>query len=607
MRKTVFFLILPVFLLLAGMRGTAQNTKDDQLAIMFFQEKDYEKAASIFLRLYEEKPSNYYYSYLIFCFLETQQFREAEKLVRKQMKMEPATRRYAVDLGYVYKRQDEPAKAQKQFDEILKDLPAERGSISEVGNAFLSRRETELAIKTYQKGRQLVPDYPFNMELANIYMSTGDINQMTEEYLNYLDFDVTKLNYVQDRMQDVLGNDPDGSRNELFRKAMLRRIQKYPDRTYYSEMMIWYSVQQKDFDMAFTQSKSIDRRLGENGQKIYELARLCISNGALDVADEALRYVIAKGKDAPFYMSSRIELLNVAYLRLTGDYAKTPAQLLQLEKDYETTLAELGYNTGTLHLIRNLAHLEAFYLNNTGKAIDILNQALDIQAATQQQRADIKLELGDIYLFSGEVWEATLLYAQVDKQFKNDPLGHEAKFRNARLSFYIGEFNWAKAQLDVLKAATSKLICNDAMELSLMLGDNLFVDSTASGLKVYARARLLEYQNKDALALQTLDSIALLNVPHSLNDEVLFTKAGIAEKQNRFQEADSLYRECYTQFPEDILADNALFKRAGLNETQLNNKATAMELYQELLTKFPGSLFTVDARKRFRLLRGDAL
>lgn len=607
MIKKLLFLVLLSIGLFAQFPALSQNSKDDQLAIMFFQEKDYEKAASIFLRLYEEKPSNYYYTYLIYCYLESQQYKEAEKLVRKQIKMEPATKRYAVDLGYVYKRQDEPAKAQKQYDEILQNLPAERNSISEIGNAFLSRRESELAVKTYMKGRQLVPDYPFNMELANIYMSMGDINQMTEEYLNYVDYDITKINYVQDRMQDVLANDPDGTKNENFRKAILKRIQKYPDRTYYSEMLIWYSVQQKDFDMAFTQAKSIDKRMGTNGQKVYELAKLCVSNNSLDVADEALRYVIAKGKEAPFYMSSRIELLNVAYLRLTGNYTKTQGQLIQLEKDYETTLAELGFNTGTIHLVRNLAHLEAFYLDNTDKAIDILNQALEIPAASNQQKADCKLELGDIYLFAGEVWEATLLYSQVDKVFKNDPLGHEAKFRNAKLSFYIGEFNWAKAQLDVLKAATSKLICNDAMELSLMLGDNLFEDSTATGLKVYARAKLAEYQNKDDQALQILDSIALLNVPHSLNDEVLFTKAGIAVKKNQYPLADSLYQLCYTTYPEDILADNALFKRAELNDLQLNNKAVAMELYQELLTKFPGSLFTVDARKRFRALRGDSL
>lgn len=607
MIKNLLYLFILITGLLWQFPALCQSNKDDQLAIMFFQEKDYEKAASLFSKLYDNKPSNYYYSYLIFCYVESQQYKDAEKLVRRQIKLEPGTKRYYVDLGYLYKLQGEITKAQKQFDELIRDLPPERGMISEVGNAFLSRRETELAVKTYEKGRQLVSDYPFSLELANIYLSMGDMNLMVEEYLNYVDFDVTKVNYVQDRLQDVLGNDPDGTKNEVFRKAILRRIQKSPERIYYSEMLIWYSVQQKDFDMAFTQAKSIDKRLGEDGQRVFDLAKICVSNSALDVADEALRYVIAKGKDAPFYMSSRIELLNVAYLRLTGNYSKTLEQLEQLEKDYKITLAELGNSTGTIHLIRNLAHLEAFYLDNTTGAIELLNQAVEIPAATAQQKAQCKLELGDIFLFSGEVWEATLLYSQVDKAFKNDPLGHEAKFRNAKLSFYIGEFNWSKAQLDVLKAATSKLICNDAMELSLMLGDNLFEDSTATALKVYARACLLEYQNKDRLAIITFDSIANLNVPNSLSDEVLYAKAGIALKQNNYLLADSLFQLVYTNFPEDILADNALFKRAGLNENQLNNKTLAMDLYQEILTKYPGSLFTVDARKRFRSLRGDSL
>jgi outer membrane protein assembly factor BamD (BamD/ComL family) len=303
----------------------------------------------------------------------------------------------------------------------------------------------------------------------------------------------------------------------------------------------------------------------------------------------------------------KIELLNVYFLKLTRNYTQSQKELLELEKEYETTLSDLGKTNSTVTLIRNLAHLEAFYLNNTEKAINLLVEAIEIPGINATQKAECKLELGDIDLFSGEVWEATLLYSQVDKAFKNDPLGHEAKFRNAKLSFYIGEFNWAKAQLDVLKAATSKLICNDAMELSLTISDNLSQDTTGAALMIYARASLLKYQNKDSQALNTLDSIELLQIPHTLFDDVLYTKAEIAVKQRNFTLADSLYAKIYLTYPTEILADNAMFKQAELNENQLNNKTKAMELYQEFLTKFPGSLFAVDARKRYRALRGDAL
>ncbi len=584
----------------------AQQSTDDQLASMFMQDKDYEKAAGIYERLFEQKRNSYYYNYLIFCYLELNDLKKAEKLVRSQMRQEPNSLRYAVDLGYVYSRLDEPEKAQKQYDEILKDLPAEKAQIIEVANAFLSRRETDWAMKVYQKGRQLMAgSYPFFMEMAFLYQSAGNVPEMIEEYLNYVDFDVTKLGFVQDRMQDALSNDIDGAKNDIFRKALLRRIQKYPERTYYSEMMIWYSLQNREFDLALSQAKSLDKRLGEDGKGVYDLAKLCVANQAYDVAEEAFRYVISKGPENFYYANSKMELLNVSYIKITRNFKHTTEDILRLEKDYEACILDMGKTPGTINMSENLAHLYAFYSSRVDDAVNLLLDGLTTPGLTPQQIAGCKLELGDIYLFKGEVWEATLLYSQVDKTFKNDPLGHQAKFKNAKLSYYIGEFNWAKAQLDVLKAATSKLIANDAMELSLLLGDNLSVDTTGAGLKLLARAELLAYRNQDSKALQCLDSIQFVPDGLSLYDDVLYRKADIAMKHGDYLLADSLYGKIVEFYPEDILADNALYLRAELNENHLSNTPRAMELYQELMTKYPGSLFTTEARKRFRQLRGD--
>lgn len=330
-----------------------------------------------------------------------------------------------------------------------------------------------------------------------------------------------------------------------------------------------------------------------------------MTNNNYEVAEGAYRYIIAKGPESPYYKASRIELLNVSFLKITKNYSHTQEDILRLENEYETSLNELGKSSSSLNLVKNLSHLFAFYSGKTEQAIELLQEALMIPGLTAQQLAECKLELGDIYLFAGEVWEATLLYSQVDKAFKNDALGHEAKFRNARLSYYIGEFGWAKAQTDVLKAATSKLIANDAMELSLLIGDNLTEDTTGAALKVLARAELLEFQNKDELALLALDSIESIPAGAILADDVLYRKAKIAMKKGEFQRADSLYAKVVENYPDEILADNALFQLAELNEIQLANKSKAMDLYQELITKYPGSLYTTEARKRFRILRGD--
>jgi len=276
-----------------------------------------------------------------------------------------------------------------------------------------------------------------------------------------------------------------------------------------------------------------------------------------------------------------------------------------MKQDYALLLTELGKTPFTIPLILNLAHLQAFYLGETNDAVELLLQAISIPKVTLAKQAECKLELADIYLFSDEQWEATLLYSQVEKTFKNEPLGHEAKFRNARLSFYIGEFGWALAQLDVLKAATSKLIANDALELSLLISDNIEEDSLTVPLSMYAKADLLEFRNRDQDALAVLDSISILYPMHSIADNVLFKKAEIFSKNGKFDMAATSYTEIIEKYPDDLLADDALYNLAGLYEYQLNNKGKAMEQYEKILTQYPGSLYVVDARKHFRALRND--
>ena len=280
--------------------------------------------------------------------------------------------------------------------------------------------------------------------------------------------------------------------------------------------------------------------------------------------------------------------------------------------------------------MRNLAHLQAFYLGKTTGAIAMLEELVTLTQSNRQLQAECKLELADIMLLTGEPWEATLLYSQVDKAFKNEPVGHEARFRNARLSFYIGEFNWARAQLDVLKAATSKLIANDAMAMSLLISDNIDADSSVVQLATFARADLLLYRNKPDEALAVLDSLMLAYPGHPITDDALMKKAEIMVKKGNPAEAITLYRRVADEFGDGILADDALFNLAriydhqvviadnedadraiqffqNINDPKIKDTSKAMAAYQELLMKHPGSLYTVEARKRFRGLRGDVV
>lgn len=594
-------LFFPIFAL-----SQAQN--DEQLAAQYFQNKEFEKAADLYENLYNDKPNGYFYSNFLLSVIELKDYKRAEKFVKKIIRKNPSQLNYLVDLGYIYAESGEAENARKQFDEALDELKPDQSMTIILANAFLLRRQNEYAINTYLKGRKLMKNnFIFVQELAYIYQQFGNYDNMLTEYLDWVDNDNSSIDIVEQRLQSFLLDDPDNRKSTLLKTTLLKRAQKYPDNAIYAELLIWFSTQVLDFETALVQAKSLDRRYKEPGERIFNLAKLCVANKFYDIAADAYNYLIKKGKDGYYYLSSRIELLNVKYLKITAilDYARE--DLLSLEKDYYTTLAETGKSPETIGLVQNLAHLEAFYLDQSEKAIALLQEALAITNLKPATLAALKLELADIYLFSGDQWEASLLYSQVDFAFKNDPLGAEAKFRNAKLSFYIGEFEWAGAQLDILRAATSKLIANDALSLSLLISDNLDDDSTTTGLNYYARADLLLYRNKTDLAMKTLDSIETLGVYHPLFDEVLYKKAQIMIQKRNFTEADTLLGKLLRFYPEDILGDDALYLRAQMNEYQMNNKLKAQEYYQKLITDYPGSIFVTEARKRFRYLRGDNL
>ncbi len=587
-------------------RQKQQEQENEKIAFQYYGDKEYEKALEIFRDLYEKQPDHHLYTYYFYCLTALNEFSEAEKLVRSRIKDEPGSYRYEVDLGYLYLLTDKPEKATRTFDEIIDKMSPNKADINETGNSFLSRQLYDYAVKAYLRGRELLHNSDqFHTELARIYEISGNYSAMIEEYLDLLEEDPSQLEMVQNNFQNVLNKDIDDKIGNLLRESLLKRNQRNPENRDFGEMLLWLSVQQKDFEFALVQAKSLDTRFKEGGTLVFSVANLSLSNKDYGVAVEAFNYLIRKGEATPYYAESVTGNLRAKFLRITEGYNYKLSDLQSLQQEYLSAFTELGRNARTLVMMRDLAHLQAFYLNELDKSIDLLEDALDINGAPEKLKAEIKLELGDIYLFSGEVWEASLLYSQVEKANKNEPIGAEAKFRNARLSFYIGEFGWAKAQLDVLKAATSKLIANDAMELSLLISDNMDPDSTYTGLSYYARADLLRYRGKDSLALLTLDSIRTLGLYHSLDDEVLYSKAEIYIHRKDYAKADSALAEITRNYKSDILADNALFKRAELQAAVFNNKGLAMELYQQLIVEYPGSLFTTEARKRYRQLRGD--
>ncbi len=582
-----------------------QRMADDRLANQFYRDQEWDKAGAIYFRLFKAYRSKHYFGLYIDCLIQAKRFDDAESAVKEQMKINGSDSDFEVDLGYIYLLQGQEKKATRIFDRVLKDLPAERNYIYITANAFRSRGLNEYAMKVYDFGSQQSSiQYGFHLEKALLYQTMGDFSSSIDQYLLQVNEQPEQLELIKSRLQYMLLLDIDQSMANLLREKLLKTAQDHPENENYGALLIWFALQQNDFDIAMIQARALDRRFGDRETQILDLAAISIDNQQYEVALQGYEYIVNKGKNSPYIIPATVGLLQAKYLIAKNNNVSDVEYYTNLAKEIENSFEKYGLNTADFELALTLAQIQAFELGQTTNAIAMAEKALQLPLSPIDQ-AKVKLQLADIYLFANEVWEATLLYSQIEKSLKDEPIAHEARFRNARLRYFIGEFGWAQMQLNVLKAATSKLIANDALSLALQISDVMAEDTTGSTLKVLANADLLLYRHQDQQAAQLLDSLRKINRNPVVAPYVLMREASIAVMQKQFAKADSLYSRVFTVYADSYQADDALMKSASINEMNLQNKQQASERYQLLIDKYPSSVFVAEARRKYRILRGD--
>ncbi len=593
--KTIFlFLLFPFFL----------SAQDSRLAQQYYQSGEFEKASVLYEKLYNDNAKNdFYFDRYIDCMIALEQYDDCEKIIKKELKKNPKKIQLYVTYGNLFERQYKDEDAQEQYMRGIKKLPADRFSIIKLANAFTTLTKYDLAIATFEEGASLLKDKKiFSYNLGDLYRRKGDVPKMIDNYLNSLGDNPSRLNSMKTLFQRNLSEEG----YEELQAQLYDRVQGDAEATYYAEMLSWLFIQKKDYIAAFRQEKAMDRRLRENGARVYNLAGIAFNDKDYESAITAYEYIVEeKGPSSSFYIEAKRELLRCKRNQIVEGYDYTEEDLRLLEKDYEGFLEEFGRSKTTASIVAELADLEAFYLNDHDKAIGLLTEMVDYIGIKPKLQAEAKISLADFYLMKGEIWEATLLYSQVDKAFAEEQLGHQARLRNAKLSYYAGDFEWAQAQFNVLKASTSKLISNDALDLSIFILDNLGLDTIATPLELYSQADLLVFQNRFSEAFLMLDTLLQEFPDHSLDDDVLYTKAKVYQQKRDYETTAKLLQKIVEEYPEEIRADNALFMLAELHENQLEEPEKAREYYEKLFIDYSGSTFAVEARKRFRALRGD--
>ncbi len=596
-------LILVFVSLFIAKPSIAQIDVDEKLALQFYQNKEYDKAADIYRDIYDKKPNPFYYDYYLNCLFELKEFKQAEKFVRSVAKQNPKNIKFKVEHAYVLQMWGKTDKAKKEYKKLIKNLDNDRKTTIDLSTAFIARELNDYAIKTLVKSKSKISDPPLNIELADLYFKIGNYPEMANEYLDMIVINDKYIATIKGKLQLIITDPNKEAATEAIRDELLKRTQKNSSQTIYAELLYWFSIQKKDFELATIQAIALDKQFNEQGERVYQLTRILMSNKQWENAIQAFNYIIEMGPLTIYYVNAEINILDAKFNKITSNNNYTKQELINLQSDYNVQLRAFGKNASTSTLMMNLAHIEAFYLDDLESAKALLTEVQNIPNIQKQQKAEAKLMLGDMKLFSGEKWSASLLYKQVEKENKNDAIGYQAKFKAAQFYYYVGEMEWAKSQLDVLRGATSKLIANNSMELYLLIQENISPDSTYDALNLYAKADLLLYQQQYKKANLMLDTIINIFPNHPIIDDAYFKKAEIAMAQQNFAKADSLYEQTVDYAPFGTLADNAIMNRAKLYDGVLNNEEKAAELYQEILLSYPGSLFTVEARKRYREIK----
>ena len=600
-----FFSIVMIFLF--SQASFAQLESDLKLADHYYSQGEYDKARPYYESVYKTNPSKIYLSRLLSCLEAEGDLKQAEKVLKKAKAKSPEDLDLKIQLAVFYEEHNATAKAKKVYESLLANFIVNPSKGIALFNAFVALSKIGYAERALQISQKAFKNYPFHFQQADLYSLTNRKEEMLSTYLSLLD----KHDYYDKSVKTLLLRRLDLESEEstdfkLLKRVLFEKAQKVNSGVVFSELLIWMYMQVDNFSGVYSQVVAVDLRSKANGQRLYDFAKTCTENKDYSTALRAFEEARSITTSRELKLYSLEGILHVGYIQVSELKQHTSEELQKVLDNYEEALETIGPVTSrTLRILLEYAELLAFYAGDRDQALAVIKDAYSSASLTDIMRSELKMLQADIELLRGNIWEASLLYMQISEAFNFESIGNQAKFKSARIFYYEGEFEFAQSQLDVLKQSTSKLLSNDALELSIMITDNYGLDSNYIAMAWFSKADLYIEQLQFDKAFSLFDSIRVNYPFHALADEVLYKRARAMELQGKWTLALGFYSDIIKFHATDILADNALFKSAEILETKLNQPQQALESYKRLLSEHPGSLYMHETRKRIRRLRGE--
>lgn len=589
--KKLFLLVL----LLLNTVAFAQQS-EHILAESYFSNNEFEKASQIFKKLVEKSPYNTtYLKRLVTCYQEMNNFDKAENLLQTKLKSKPNLIYINVLLGYNLERQQLQEQAQKYYDTALKSIEKNANYGGITADMFKTYNKLNLAIKAYEISEEKRPKANYGFHKAQIYGEQGNFKKMFDSYIDLVDKNSNYLRTAKRYTAKYVTDDSENENNILFRKALLRRSASNP-KNEWNDLLSWLFTKQRDYSKALIQQKALYARDPDNLSNIKQLGKIAYENNSFKEAKECFDFFIEKTN----YPKEKFEAISLNLL--IAIKTKQP----NVEELFSNVFEKYGINSDTFQVQMVYADYLTFEKNEPKEAEKVLEESLKF-AKTKYLKADAKLKLAEVLVYKGRFNKALIYFSQVQSRLKNHYLAQKARFKVAQTSYFKGDFNWAKAQLKVLKGSATQLIANDAADLFLTISDNQPKDSVPTGLTKYSEADLLSYQNKNEEAIKILNTVITNFKGQPIEDEALFKQAKLFIKKQEFNKAIENYHKIIAIDEKGILIDDVYYQMAEIYNKELNNIEKAKEYYQKIIFDHPASIYLVDARKKYRKLRGDSV
>lgn len=574
--------------------GFSQN---EQLAQNYFDKGEFDKATSLYEEMEKKQPSNFYFTQkLVSCYQNLKQFDKAEKLLlsKKDKFNQPNV---FVELGYNAQLQKDQAKADSFYKKAFEAVENQPNYAYQIGQAFEQKTLLQQAYTTYEIGQKGNTGLNFDYQMALLQGQMGNLDVMVVKLLDYAYSNQSSTLNVQNQLVFFMQDDAENVFANSLKKELLLRTQKAQD-IYWNQFLSWLYINQKEYSKAFIQEKSIYKRNPESFDDIIQLAQICVNEKDNETAQAIFQFILQNTTDEATVLEAQCFLLKNEISN------SKPENYPLIQSKFDVLLTQFGASPYSVDLQILAAHFKAFYLNDFESAKAVLDKMLEMPLNIRQ-KAKVKMELADVFVYNEKFNQAIIYYAQIQNDLPNDEFSHEASMRMAKTSFFKKDFDWAKKQAGELKQASTQLIANDAVELFLLISDNEAEDSLKVALQDFSKADLLEYQNKPKEALEAFLQILVKHKGQSIEAGTLYKVGRNYEKLGNFAKAISYYQTILDHHKDGIYIDEALFYSAEIYNKQLNDPEKAKGFYEKVVLEHPDSIYFTEARKQYRLLRGD--